>query len=1393
MIRQSWNGGGPAAILLAIEVIPLLWACLIVLLIMLLLLIVFLLWKAKRAASPEHSINDDQKETDSSAKEGDSNIVVAELSGSFSGAMRTLRSRIPGRDFRYSVPWFLLLGLPDSGKSSLLSESSLAMSLEEQVEVENGTGIAWNFFGDGIVIDVGGWCFKTDAATVGAWRRLLRLFINHRPERPLDGIILAIAATDLVGPTALSPTALIERGTLLQQRLRKLTQTIGFHLPIYVVVTKGDAIRGFSEFTSELDSDQLEQIFGWSTPYGDTHLFQPEWIDEAVDSIRITLERVQSRLFALHEPTPDRQLMFLFPGSFYSITPSLRLLLSRTMRSSGDTPAPMFRGLYFCGSTQQSIKPVPKKMELVPVSQPVRGTSHDFSRYDQENSGLSWVPNLLEPWLRSNLRIAFVHDVFFRKVFPERGLAVPLSHFFAVRDRMRIALQIVCCSLALFLALGTGFAYRRLSQEQNRLVPFLSRIEVDIQRKPDFALGNSTAADHPGADDLVHAMAAFNATGFQSVFLPASRISDLNHQIQQVIGHSFRILVLQRFHQGLELRSRQLADLNRSPTPNASLPPADPNTPPTMTLERLPEYLQMREFVRQITELDNNIALYNTLSRRNSDVPLQAIVSLDGYLHHRSQQVPINETADEYFKEAIRTAEWPPFIYSDPIRLQISGKAQQLTAALYTAWIEHNPTRTSTEALVSSIANLGTSGTHSYQELLEVKHNFDRAQQSYEDPQLQWVGADQIQLPNALAAVTTQGAGNSPFFPPWLHDWMLDLADADFRRLATSLDDAQTPLTANVIDATNGKLELSERSQDMQTAIENLLSLPFMSETSRSINLIEPGNRQIVWNKASLNAAAMLPASYERYLSEDLEQAPSELRNTLSHIAANQLTHALQIAIVEAEQPANTATSSTAQAQAFNDVAPSISTLLASLQQYSLSIPLMQLRQISTAQASTILSAIDQDLDNSEPYGFSTSVFGRWNGEQSATSQLFDAPTPDAITAYLVTQREEIESLNAEAAPLARFLSSYRSSLPPASLRTLNRWEDIGTALSQYQAKKPGNTVQLLESFITTDADKVLPANGCIREKSSNGLSKRPDYFTLAVTRLRQGIYLRCHALLSETFETTYSRLSVRFNHDLAGRFPFAPLSTSSLNDADPQAISDFYRPVDTSSDFLSIGMKGSTVTAANGNFIAMLRDTRPWFSSLLTTASSGETASLDVIPQFRVNREEENGGNQIIDWSLQIGNNAVHSGDQATKMHWSYGDTVSLTLRWAKNSPFLPTNIPVATNKQSMQVNGDTVSWTFKGGWSLVRLIQTLTHFDGANATGKGSVLDQPFVLTLNIPETSSTAAGSSQSQIITSARAFIRLLVSPPGAKETVTMDNFPSLAPPLPSAKLEQAKGQ
>jgi type VI secretion system protein ImpL len=211
-------------------------------------------------------------------------------------------------------------------------------------------------------------------------------------------------------------------------------------------------------------------------------------------------------------------------------------------------------------------------------------------------------------------------------------------------------------------------------------------------------------------------------------------------------------------------------------------------------------------------------------------------------------------------------------------------------------------------------------------------------------------------------------------------------------------------------------------------------------------------------------------------------------------------------------------------------------------------------------------------------------------------------------------------------------------------------------------------------------------------------------------------------------------------------------------------------------------------------NFLAMLRDSRPWFASVLTTASSGEPISLDIVPQFRVDRKDEIGGNQIISWTLQVGNTAVHGDAPPTKIRWRYGDPVSLTLRWAKDSPFVPANIPSSTSSPSPQISGDSVSWTFKDAWSLIRFVQTFSSFDGLNSISLGSAAGQPFVLGFNIPEVAASAISAKlQNQTITSARVFIRLLISPPGGKETITEAGFPALAPPLSPPQQKQTKAR
>ncbi|WP_433964484.1 type VI secretion system protein [Tunturiibacter gelidiferens] len=409
-----------ALLLVAIGVVPLLWGCLVLLFLSLILLVAYLVRLGRRAAKPAPVPHPDPAVADHADSYGMTPVLAAELPSTFSGALDVLRSRTPGPDFRYTVPWFLLLGPTDAGKSSLISDSSLSHVLEEQVMLEHGGGFTWSFFGDGIVIEVGGWALSSTVEAVSAWRRLLRLFVNNRPARPLDGIVLAIPASDLAGPAVLSPSELVERGAIIQQRLKQITQTLSFQLPIYVVLTKCDAIPGFSEFTAELAPEELQQIFGWSRPQNDSVAFHSGWVDEAIDTMRISLERKQGQLFAINEADSGRGAMFFFPGALFGIAPGLRLLLERAMRGNAHTPAPLLRGIYCSGSTDIQ-RSVPKSLTtLVPVSVPTGIRRRDATENARTN--YSWAANQIESWFQSDLQVAFTRDLFLKKSLRKKAL-----------------------------------------------------------------------------------------------------------------------------------------------------------------------------------------------------------------------------------------------------------------------------------------------------------------------------------------------------------------------------------------------------------------------------------------------------------------------------------------------------------------------------------------------------------------------------------------------------------------------------------------------------------------------------------------------------------------------------------------------------------------------------------------------------------------------------------------------------------------------------------------------------------------------------------------------------------------------------------------------------------
>src|SRR5262249_34741498 len=189
-----------------------------------------------------------------------------------------------GAGYRGEIPWVLLVGEAAAGKSELLARSGLDLPMGPP---EEGQVCAWWFFDRGVVLDVAP-DFVLDATGRGAdelrWRQLLLLLERHRPERPVDSVVLALPAADLARPGERMSDRLgraERKAAILSAKLRATQIRLGLRVPVYLLVTGCERLRGFAAFFAELPERLRDEMFGWSSPYGVDTAYRSEQVDEA--------------------------------------------------------------------------------------------------------------------------------------------------------------------------------------------------------------------------------------------------------------------------------------------------------------------------------------------------------------------------------------------------------------------------------------------------------------------------------------------------------------------------------------------------------------------------------------------------------------------------------------------------------------------------------------------------------------------------------------------------------------------------------------------------------------------------------------------------------------------------------------------------------------------------------------------------------------------------------------------------------------------------------------------------------------------------------------------------------------------------------------------------------
>ncbi len=452
---------------------------------------------------------------------------LAVLRERFERALSTLKDTLfagrKGDAYLFELPWYVVLGAPRTGKTTILRNSGLDFPLRRNLGEEpiSGLGVTqhcdWWFTDSAVLIDTPGRYAARDEQTASdrsGWRDFLGLLRTYRSRRPLDGVLLAISLPDILLPNDTDRTRHI---TALRARLQELTRACGADLPIYVLITKCDLVAGFTEFFAGLDEGARSQVWGMTFPA------ESDQGDRVGSAFKERFAALCARLDALmrerahaERSVARRAQIFLFPKEFAGIGADAAAFLGRLFGRTRFEAPMRLRGVYFTSGAQEG----------VPLDRLGQAFGQDF--------GLTQTVPAAE---HGRSTAYFINRVLTDVVFVEQGLGGTDQRI----ERGLAIAQSAGYAVAASLVLGfAGFWWNAWSEGEARIAATAKAVKAVEARLLDVPAQTTPGALLPvlqAVDELLTAsgrdgvLAWFDGLTLSAVTALAPAADDLHHRI----------------------------------------------------------------------------------------------------------------------------------------------------------------------------------------------------------------------------------------------------------------------------------------------------------------------------------------------------------------------------------------------------------------------------------------------------------------------------------------------------------------------------------------------------------------------------------------------------------------------------------------------------------------------------------------------------------------------------------------------------------------------------------------------------------------------------------------------------------------------------------------------
>ena len=314
-----------------------------------------------------------------------------------------VRDNHQGRSL-HQIPWYLVLGEENAGKSSFISRSSQSFALTRTAR--SGTAqttsdpdlafdIDWWIGDEAVLIDPPGEFISqperqpqptpapvapTENAAAdpeavaepvvvaqvkqptglpaGAekrlWRHMIDWLARSRSRRPLNGVVLLV---DMVSLFERPPNERRNLAYMLRARLNELGHELGTRLPLYVVLSKFDLLDGFEELFAKLPASAREEVQGFTFSLESVGDFDA-WLGELTvvyDRFVDALNRQVIRAMGDPGPAEVRERLFCLMRQLSGSREILLRFLGDVLGSDRYTTPALVRGVYLSSVYQRGV------------------------------------------------------------------------------------------------------------------------------------------------------------------------------------------------------------------------------------------------------------------------------------------------------------------------------------------------------------------------------------------------------------------------------------------------------------------------------------------------------------------------------------------------------------------------------------------------------------------------------------------------------------------------------------------------------------------------------------------------------------------------------------------------------------------------------------------------------------------------------------------------------------------------------------------------------------------------------------------------------------------------------------------------------------------------------